>query len=124
MRGRGFSAADTADGEQVGLVNETMARTYWPEGDAIGRRFRMGSNPARPWVTVVGVVADVRHNGVTVPIKEKFYRPLSQFHRSTGSATHDERRPAHGGGSHAVRGGAAGRGARGGPQRAAGRGGP
>jgi putative ABC transport system permease protein len=83
-RGRGFTAADTADGEQVGLVNETMARTYWPAGDAIGRRFRMGSNPARPWVTVVGVVADVRHNGVTVPIKEKFYRPLSQFHRSTG----------------------------------------
>ena len=68
----------------MGLVNETMARTYWPARDAIGRRFRMGSNPARPWVTVVGVVADVRHNGVTVPIKEKFYRPLSQFHRSTG----------------------------------------
>ncbi|HEY7514283.1 MAG TPA: ABC transporter permease [Vicinamibacteria bacterium] len=85
VRGRSFAATDTTDGDQVGLVNETMARTYWPEGDAIGGRFRMGSNPARPWVTVVGVVADVRHNGVTVPIKEKFYRPLSQFHRSTGN---------------------------------------
>jgi predicted permease len=84
VRGRAFTAADTADSEQVGLVNETMARTYWPDGDAIGGRFRMGSNGSRPWVTVVGVVADVRHNGVTVPIKEKFYRPASQFHRSTG----------------------------------------
>jgi putative ABC transport system permease protein len=84
VRGRGFTAADTADGEQVGLVNETMARTYWPGEDPIGRRFRMGSNLSRPWVTVVGIVADVRHNGVTVPIKEKFYRPHAQFHRSTG----------------------------------------
>src|SRR5262245_22007761 len=84
LRGRSFTAADTADSEQVGLVNETMARTYWPDENPIGRRFRMGSNPSRPWVTVVGIVADVRHNGVTVPIKEKFYRPSSQFHRSTG----------------------------------------
>ncbi len=84
VRGRGFTSADTTDAEQVGLVNETMARTYWPGQDALGRRFRMGSNPARPWVTVVGIVADVRHNGVTVPIKEKFYRPHAQFHRSTG----------------------------------------
>jgi putative ABC transport system permease protein len=84
LRGRAFTGADTADSEQVALVNETMARTYWPDEDPIGRRFRMGSNASRPWVTVVGIVADVRHNGVTVPIKEKFYRPHAQFHRSTG----------------------------------------
>jgi predicted permease len=86
VRGRSFTAADTADSEQVALVNETMARTYWPGQDALGRRFRQGSNAARPWATVVGIVADVRHNGVTAPIKEKFYRPHSQFHRSTGVA--------------------------------------
>jgi predicted permease len=85
VQGRGFEATDTAEGQQVGLINETMARTYWPGQDPLGRRFRMGS-PDRPWITVVGIVADVRHNGVTAPIKEKFYRPHAQFHRTTGFA--------------------------------------
>jgi predicted permease len=83
LRGRAFTAADTADAEQVGLVNETMARTYWPAGDPLGRRFRQGG-PERPWVIVVGIVKDVRHNGISAPIKEKFYRPHAQFPRSTG----------------------------------------
>ena len=86
VRGRTFDARDTADTEQVGLVNETMARAYWPDRDPIGGRFRMGSRETGPWVTVVGLVADVRHNGVAAPIKEKFYRPHAQFHRSTGFA--------------------------------------
>jgi putative ABC transport system permease protein len=87
VRGRAFAETDTADSEQVALVNETMARTYWPGGEALGGRLRMGSSLERPWATVVGVVADVRHNGVTAPIKEKFYRPHSQFHLSTGNAS-------------------------------------
>jgi putative ABC transport system permease protein len=85
VRGRLFSAADTADAPQVALVNETMARLYWPGQDPLGRRMRMGSRE-RPSITVVGIVADVRHNGVTGIVKEKFYRPHSQFHRSTGDA--------------------------------------
>jgi predicted permease len=84
VRGRPFEATDAGDTEQVGLVNETMARTYWEGRDPLGGRFRMGSRDTQPWVTVVGVVADERHNGVTAPIKEKFYRPHAQFYRSTG----------------------------------------
>ena len=86
VRGRLFTRADGADGEQVALVNETMARTYWPGEEAIGKRFRQGSRTDRPWATVVGVVGDVRHNGLRAPIKEKFYRPHTQFHRSTDFA--------------------------------------
>jgi predicted lysophospholipase L1 biosynthesis ABC-type transport system permease subunit len=71
----------------VALVNETMARTYWPGRDAVGGRLRLGSRLDLPWATVVGVVADVRHNGITAPVKEKFYRPLDQFHLSTGNAS-------------------------------------
>src|SRR5207247_935197 len=78
LRGRSFTAADTADSEQVALVNETMAATYWPGSDPLGRRLRMGG-PDRPWTTVVGVVRNLRHNGIRAPIKEKFYRPHSQF---------------------------------------------
>jgi len=86
VRGRLFTGADRADGEQVALVNETMARTYWPGEEPIGKRLRQGSRTDRPWATVVGVVGDVRHNGLRAPVKEKFYRPHTQFHRSTGFA--------------------------------------
>jgi predicted permease len=84
VRGRLFTAADAADGQPVALVNETLARTYWPGEDALGKRLRHGSDPKRPWVTVVGIVGDVRHNGLRAPIKEKFYRPHTQFHLSNG----------------------------------------
>ncbi len=85
VRGRAFLATDRSETHQVGLVNEEMARRYWPGEDPVGRRFRVNSDGDRPWVSVVGVVGDVRHNGVTEVVKEKFYRPHSQWHRSTGS---------------------------------------
>jgi putative ABC transport system permease protein len=84
VRGRLFTPGDTADAPQVALINETMARTYWPGQDPIGKRIRQGS-PDRPWITVVGIVADVRHNGINAIVKEKFYRPHTQFHRSSGN---------------------------------------
>ena len=67
-------------------MNETMARIYWGDRSPIGGRIRMGGNPDRPWITVVGVVRDLRHNGLVAPVKEKFYRPHAQFHVSTGFA--------------------------------------
>jgi putative ABC transport system permease protein len=85
VRGRMLTARDTLDAEQVAVVNETMAGTYWPGRDPIGRRFRMGRRDDRPWITIVGVVADERHNGITGVVKEKFYRPHTQFHRSSGN---------------------------------------
>ncbi len=79
LRGRGLAATDREDSLPVVLVNETLAATYWPGQDPIGRRIRMGSNQKRPWLTVVGIVKNVRHNGVTAVIKEKFYIPYAQF---------------------------------------------
>ena len=43
----------------------------------------------RPWVTVVGIVGDVRHESITDAVKAKFYRPHAQFHRSRGGPTRD-----------------------------------
>jgi predicted permease len=87
VSGRFLTAADRMDSQSVALVNETMAKRYWGGADPVGRLMRMNSqDPSRPWVTVVGIVGDVRHNGVTEVIKEKFILPHSQFHRSTGSA--------------------------------------
>jgi cell division protein FtsX len=61
-----------------------MAAKYWPGEQALGRRFRQG-NPTRPWITVVGIMANVTHNSVTAEIKPKFYRAFAQWHRSSGN---------------------------------------
>ena len=82
VAGRSFTAADRADSLPVALVNETMAKKYWADGNPLGRRIRMGS-PSRPWITVVGIVADQQHNGVGATVKEKFYRPHAQFSQVT-----------------------------------------
>ena len=80
VRGRWFTAADTMASVPVAVVNETMARTYWTDPAAVvGGRIRLGSAAARPWATVVGIVADERHNGVTAIIKEKFFIPHIQW---------------------------------------------
>ncbi len=87
MRGRWFTAADTSDAQLVAVINETMARTYWknPE-EAIGGQIKVGGGMSRPWATVVGMVADERHNGVTGLVKEKFYVPHSQWHIATSGS--------------------------------------
>jgi putative ABC transport system permease protein len=65
--GRLLDAGDTAGKPLVAVVDEVMARTFWPRGDALGKRFRRATNarrrddPANPWYTVVGIVGTVRH---------------------------------------------------------------
>ena len=87
IRGRTIAAADTADAQLVALVNEELARRYWPGQDPLGRRLKIGGGSSqRPWLTVVGIVADVRHNGIVETVKEKFYVPHRQWHRSIGNS--------------------------------------
>jgi predicted permease len=84
VRGRWFTSADRESTQPVAVVNETLARTYWKDpGAVIGGRLRVGSGATRPWVTVIGVVADERHNGVTGVVKEKFYIPHTQWSVAT-----------------------------------------
>ena len=84
IRGRGIEPTDTAGSMLVALVNEEMARLYWNGRDPIGGRLKIGGDPKRPFVTVVGVVADVRHNGITDVVKEKFYVPHTQWNKAVG----------------------------------------
>jgi putative ABC transport system permease protein len=86
VKGRFLTLEDRTDTLQVALINETMVSRYWPDEDPLGQRIRMGSGTDQPWITVVGVVGDVTHNGIDVEVKEKFYRPHAQFHRSVGFA--------------------------------------
>jgi len=86
MRGRWLTDTDTIGTQDVALINESMALKYWEGQDPIGRRFRMGgAQNTSPMITVVGIVGNVRHNGVTAEVKPKFYRPFGQFHQSTGN---------------------------------------
>jgi len=59
LRGRLFNEFDTDSTPQVAVVNEAFARAYWPDGDAIGKRFK-STRPDSPWITVVGVIANAR----------------------------------------------------------------
>jgi putative ABC transport system permease protein len=86
LHGRGIERTDLPETQLVGLINEEMARRYWQGRDPVGGRFTIGMRPDRPWVTVVGVVKDVHHNGVTGVVKEKFYIPHTQWARSLGNA--------------------------------------
>jgi len=59
VRGRLFSEMDDEKAPQVAVINEALARTYWPNQDPLGKRIKV--NPAKPvWITLVGVVADAR----------------------------------------------------------------
>src|SRR5262249_45339629 len=64
VRGRLFTAADTLESQPVALVNQTMASKYWAGRDALGGRFKSGGQNT-PWITVIGIVGDVHHNGIT-----------------------------------------------------------
>jgi len=75
-RGRAFADADTIDAPGVIVINETMARTFWPGEDPIGRRMRMGGGGP---LTVVGVVRDVHHLGLDRDARAEMYRPVDQF---------------------------------------------
>ena len=74
IEGRAVGDADRPDGPDVVVINETMARRLWPGQSAIGKRFRRGSvEENRPWITVVGVVADVKEALDTVPGLQAFW---------------------------------------------------
>ncbi len=76
--GRYFGEHDDANPGAVVLINETMARKYWPGEDAVGKRLKLSSTPERaPWITVVGVVGDVRHFAMDIEPRAEVYRPYA-----------------------------------------------
>ena len=78
LAGRDFTARDTADAPKVAIVSERIVREYFPGGPgaALGRRVRL-SDPGE-WLTVVGVVADIRQRGLDQEVKPMIYAPFQQ----------------------------------------------
>jgi putative ABC transport system permease protein len=77
--GREFLNGDTKDSTPVTIVNETMAKKWWPKESAIGHRIRIGrAKLNEPWLTIVGVCGDIRQGGLSNPVHPVFYRPFPQ----------------------------------------------
>jgi len=79
VAGRLFTPQDRDSDIPVTVVSQTMARAYWPNEEAIGRRIKEGGiEDDLPWLTVVGVAGDVRHQGLDVEPRAKMYLPFRQ----------------------------------------------
>jgi putative ABC transport system permease protein len=79
LRGRTFTDADDETAPLVGLVNATMARRFWTNGDPVGKRILRG-HPGGDgkWITIVGVVADTKLYGLDNPARLEVYYPYRQ----------------------------------------------
>jgi putative ABC transport system permease protein len=73
LSGREYDASDTPDGEKHVIINDAAARRFFPKGDAVGRRIRIGPNPNGAWMTIIGVAGDIRDEGLDVPAKPMMY---------------------------------------------------
>jgi predicted permease len=78
--GRGFTDADTLGQPLVAMVSESMVRKYWPDRDPLGARFALGNRDNPDWITVVGVVRDIKQRSFTERPTPHAYLPLMQFY--------------------------------------------
>ena len=82
LHGRFLEDSDQEPSTPVAVVNETLARTHWPEENPLGRRIRLLNRPpgqaTTVFLTVVGVVADVKNSGLTEEARQEVYVPLRQ----------------------------------------------
>src|SRR5262249_34931123 len=79
LRGRWFSAADKPESAPVVVINETLARRIWPGEDPVGKRIKRGfADGDGPWREVIGIVNDIKLNGVEQANSMQTYLLLSQ----------------------------------------------
>ena len=78
IRGRYLDERDVETSSPVVVVDETLAHTYWPNEDPIGKRLKIFGGPSSPWETVVGVVRHVRYRTLTARSRVEVYWPEAQ----------------------------------------------
>jgi len=76
VAGRYFTEADNNDALQVAIVNQTMARHRWNDEDPIGKRISF--DQGRNWITIIGIVGDVKQYGLDRETADEIYAPLAQ----------------------------------------------
>ena len=78
VRGRSFDEHDDASREPVTMINVAMERRFWPNEDPVGRRIKIGTRNLATWMTIIGVVKDVRNRGLSADIGYSAYMPFAQ----------------------------------------------
>jgi putative ABC transport system permease protein len=79
LRGRSFSEQDRRESTPVVVINEALARTFWHEADPLGRRLKFGDlGDNTPWLTVIGIVGNVRGFTIEQAIEPEAYTPFTQ----------------------------------------------
>ena len=76
LQGRDFQTSDDAKSLPVTIIDEPLARRYWPAGDAIGKRIKTGGNNA--WLTIVGIAGGIKHLSLAEEIRPHMYFPIAQ----------------------------------------------
>ena len=91
VRGRDFSKNDNQNTQRVVIVNQFLAKRYWPGQDAVGKRISIGldpdGTPSRDWLTIVGVIQNVVRKDWTAPAAEEVYLPFLQSRGYTTNAS-------------------------------------
>jgi len=80
--GRVYSESDNADSARVAVISRTLAKLFWPGGGELGQRIKIGASDSNePWMTVIGVVEDVRQNWWNPAARPGIYLPFLQVPR-------------------------------------------
>ena len=80
LRGETFSPQDVAGAPGVVIINQTMARRFWPDQEAIGKRIKLGrADSNNPWLTVRAIVQDSAQGSLDVATRPEVYFPLAQM---------------------------------------------
>ncbi|MFZ0466740.1 MAG: ABC transporter permease [Candidatus Acidiferrales bacterium] len=79
VEGREFTDEDTLSAPGAVVINQAMVKEFWPKKDPVGTRIKLGAfNSHAPWMTIVGIVADFRHDGLDEKPRPFLYRPFPQ----------------------------------------------
>jgi putative ABC transport system permease protein len=79
VRGSLFTEEHKQGTPDVTIINETMARKFWPGEDPIGKRINLGDPKTTPWLTIIGIVQDVRQKALDMEPYPQMYAPYAQF---------------------------------------------
>jgi predicted permease len=79
LAGRSFAESDADKAQQVVLIDRTLQRRYWPDEDPLGKQVKIGpANAQNRWLTIVGVVGDIKSDGFDAPTAPHIYLPVRQ----------------------------------------------
>jgi hypothetical protein len=78
LKGRFFTAADQDGAPPVTIINQALAKRYWPNEESLGKRIGIPGAGKTIWASIIGIVDDIHHRGLDLPALPEYYVPLAQ----------------------------------------------